>query len=106
MSVTDVPVADQLANAGGRKARRYVNESIYRAATLRGVSPASMPRFMCECGHLDCPELVALRLCDFDARSRPGTILARHKGPYPGPVPPNDPKPPAPDPDPDPHPPV
>jgi hypothetical protein len=104
MSIADLPVADQLANAGGRKVRRYVNESIYRAATRRGFEPSSMRRFMCECGYLDCPELVALRLGDFDDRSRPGSILAHHEGPYPDPVPPDDPKPP--DPDPDPHPPV
>ena len=42
---------------------------------------------MCECGSLDCSELIVFRLCDFDERSRPGTIVAHHEGPYPDPIP-------------------
>ena len=80
MSIADLPIADQLAHAGGRKVRRHVNESIYRTAWDAGARAKAKRRFVCECGHLDCPELVVLRLGDFDLGSRPGTILARHDG--------------------------
>jgi hypothetical protein len=84
MSIADLPIADQIAVAGGRKVRRYMNEPTYRAALRQRADENSMHRFMCECGHLDCPELIALRLVDFDERSRPGTIVvADHEAPYP-----------------------
>jgi hypothetical protein len=79
MSIADLPIADQLAHAGGRKVRRHVNESIYRTAREAGGDAGTSRRFVCECGHLDCPELVVLRLSEFDLGSRPGTILARHE---------------------------
>lgn len=104
MSIADVPVADQITHASGRKVRRYMNESRYpyRAALPEGVAENSIRRFMCECGHLKCSELLALRLVDFDSRSRPLAVVARHHKVHPDPLPPNDPKPPAPDPDPQP----
>ena len=103
MSIADLPIAEQIAHAGGRKVRRYINESTYRAALAQGAGENNMLRFMCECGHVDCRDLVPLRLVDFDECSRPGAIVApHHEAPYPDPVPPDDPRPPHPDPDPQP----
>lgn len=69
-------VADELARAGGRKIRRYVNESIYRAAKEA----------------LSCSEHVSMALSEFDASSRPGAIVGHEEeGPFPGPSPPDDP---------------
>lgn len=103
MSIADLPIADQLANAAGRKVRRNLNRSIYLKALREGGAESSLLRFTCECGDLDCPEWVELRLVDFDEHSRPGTLVARfHNLTYPDPTPPNDPKPPDPDPDPGP----
>ena len=103
MSIAELPIADQLAHAGGRKVHRYLERSIYQTALRESGAESSMLRFMCECGDFDCPERVELRLVDFDEQSRPGTVLARrHKLTYPDPTPPSDPKPPDPDPDPSP----
>ena len=72
MSIADLPIADQLAHAGGRKVRRYLNRSIYQTALREGGAESSKLRFMCECGDFDCPERVELRLVDFDEHFRPG----------------------------------
>lgn len=103
MSIADLPIAEQLALAGGRKVRRYLNRSIYQTALRESGAESSKLRFMCECGDFDCPERVELRLVDFDEHFRPGTVLSgRYKLTFPDPTPPSDPKPPDPDPDPGP----
>lgn len=85
-------VADELARAGGRKIRRYVNESIYRAAKEADASDGAVREFVCECGNLSCSEQVSMALSEFDASSRPGAIVGHEEeGPFPGPSPPDDP---------------
>ena len=76
-------LADEIARTGGRKIRRYVNESIYRAATRGELDRQAVFEFVCECGHLDCAEVVRMPLERFDASSSPGAIIAHDAaGPY------------------------
>jgi len=66
---------EEVADAAGRRVRRYVNESI-RAAAIRLGDEFAMWEFMCECGDLGCNETVVLPLSAFDRASEPGAVSA------------------------------
>jgi hypothetical protein len=71
--------ADDLARAGGRKVRRYVNESVYRTAREAGAADLDVRDFVCECGDLSCSELVSLPLWHFDESPSPGSITGHYE---------------------------
>ena len=76
-------IADQLARAAGQKVRRYVNESVYRTALDAGANELAVRDFVCECGDLECSELVCMPLSSFDESSRPGSIVGHGDEPKP-----------------------
>ena len=78
MSLTEdsTSTADELARAGGRQIRRYVNESLSRAAKEAGASELEPCDFLCECGQLSCTEVVRMPRSSFDESSEPGSIVA------------------------------
>jgi hypothetical protein len=82
MSLTadSVSIADEIARAGGRQVRRYVNESLSRTAREAGASGLEPCDFVCECGHLTCTEVVRMPLSSFDESSPPGSIVGHGEG--------------------------
>ncbi len=78
MSTSFAPsdISCELADQGGRSVRRLVNRSIYDRAVQLGVGDDVPMEFLCECGHLECAELVRLRLSEFDRLSLPGPVVA------------------------------
>lgn len=82
LTVDSMSLADELARAGGRKVRRYVNESLSRAARQAGADDLELCDFVCECGHLSCAEVVPMPLSCFDESSRPGSIVGHGERPY------------------------
>jgi hypothetical protein len=75
-------ISSELADQGGRSVRRLVNRSIYDRAVQLGVAGDVLMEFLCECGHLECGDLVRLRLTEFDTSSLPGSVTA-HGEPLP-----------------------
>jgi hypothetical protein len=75
LTANSASLADELAQAGGRDVRRYVNESLARAASERDASGTEALDFVCECGHLSCMEVVSMPLSSFDESSPPGSIV-------------------------------
>ncbi len=69
-------ISSELADQGGRSVRRLVNRSIYDRAVRLGVADDVPMEFLCECGHLECADLVRLRLTEFDTASLPGSVTA------------------------------
>ena len=61
-----------------RRIRRYVNVATYAAARRREGNDLIVRRFVCECGRVDCDELVAMPLAGFEAASRVGPVVAHH----------------------------
>jgi hypothetical protein len=61
-----------------RRIRRYVNVATYVAARRREGNDLIVRRFVCECGRVDCDELVAMPLAGFEAASRAGPVVAHH----------------------------
>jgi hypothetical protein len=53
-----------------------VNRSIYERAVQLGVADDVAMEFLCEGGHLECGDLVSLRLTEFDTSSLPGSVTA------------------------------
>ncbi len=78
MSALSAPseISSELADQGGRSVRRLVNRSIYDRAVQLGVADDGPMEFLCECGHLECADLVRLRLTEFDTSSLPGSVTA------------------------------
>ena len=78
MSLIEGPTstADELARAGGRQIRRYVNESLARAAKEARASEHELCDFLCECGQLSCTAVVRMPHSSFDESSEPGSIVA------------------------------
>jgi hypothetical protein len=66
---------EELADAAGRRVRRYVNVSIHAAAVRLG-DEFALWEFMCECGDLGCNETVVLSVSAFDRASEPGAVSA------------------------------
>jgi hypothetical protein len=84
VSISSAPsdISSELADQGGRSVRRLVNQSIYDRAVQFGVADDVPMEFLCECGHLECADLVRLRLTEFDTSSPPGSVTA-HGRPSP-----------------------
>ena len=70
------PGSDDAASEN-RRIRRYVNAATYAAAKRREGNDLIVRRFVCECGRVDCDELVAMPL-GFEAASRAGPLVAHH----------------------------
>jgi len=71
------PVSDDPLSEN-RRIRRYVNVTTYAAAKRREGNDLIVRRFVCECGRVDCDELVAMPLAGFEAASRAGPVVAHH----------------------------
>jgi hypothetical protein len=68
--------AEHAAGFAGRLVRRYVNDTIYAVAIEQGGDDVTVREFMCECGRLDCDQLVMLPLGVYDESCRAGSITA------------------------------
>jgi hypothetical protein len=71
------PCSDD-ATSKNRRIRRYVNVATFVAAKRREGNDVIVRRFVCECGRVDCDELVAMPLAGFEAASRAGPLVAHH----------------------------
>jgi hypothetical protein len=69
-------IADELAAAGGRSVRRFVNDSLVDAARDGPDREAAVLELVCECGDLSCTEVVRVPLSAFDRRDELGPIVA------------------------------
>jgi len=67
---------EHTAGFAGRLVRRYVNDTIYAVAIHQGGDDFTVREFMCECGRLDCDQLVMLPLGVYDESCRAGSITA------------------------------
>lgn len=75
MSATTAPL-DPFGVQAAKSIRRLVNRSIHdRAVELRVADDAAL-EFFCECGDLNCKEIVSLRLIEFDRLTKPGSVAA------------------------------
>jgi hypothetical protein len=68
--------SDEVADQAGRSIRRLANRSIYDQAVELRVADDARVEFLCECGHLECHDVVVFPLSEFDTFSAPGTIVA------------------------------
>ncbi len=80
LTVDSTSIADEIARAGGRQVRRYVNESLSRTARQAGGSGIEQCDFVCECGSLSCTEVVRMPPSSFDESSPPGSIVGHDGG--------------------------
>ena len=78
MSATSAPL-DPFAVEAVKSVRRLVNRSIHDSAVELRVADDVELEFVCECGDLNCKEIVSLRLREFDRLTRPGSLTA-HQG--------------------------
>ena len=72
---------DLLGVHAGQSIRRLANRAVRDSAAALRVPDDEIVDFMCECGDLNCKEVVGLELGDFDRFTEPGSIHAHgHEG--------------------------
>ena len=75
MSATSAPL-DPFAVQAAKSIRRLVNRAIYDSAAQLRVADDVELEFVCECGDLNCKEIISLRVIEFDRLSKPGSVTA------------------------------
>jgi hypothetical protein len=79
MSATSASL-DPFGVAAGKSIRRLANRSIHDRAVQLRVADDVEVEFVCECGDLNCREVVSLRLLEFDRLKKPGSVTAHEGG--------------------------
>jgi hypothetical protein len=78
MSATSASI-DPFDLRAGQSIRRLANRSVRESAAELRVPDTETADFICECGDLNCKQVVTLKLRDFDRLTGPGSINAHQR---------------------------